>query len=100
MAQGDSINTASRMESNAFPMTIHVSEAFYQDVKDASKFAPCGPRVIKGKGDMLTYLVKVRAFVAPAGNQQLHHVEWSAYRSACLPIILDGQHMGLHDEHA
>ena len=60
MLQGDSVNTASRMESNGFPMTVHVSEAFVNDMHDPSMFVPCGPRVIKGKGDMVTYLAKVR----------------------------------------
>ncbi len=47
------------MESNGFPMTIHVSEAFVRDMHDPNLFVPCGPRLIKGKGDMTTYLAKV-----------------------------------------
>ncbi|KAK9836885.1 hypothetical protein WJX74_010424 [Apatococcus lobatus] len=56
---GDSVNTASRMESNGFPMTVHVSEAFVNDMRDPSMFVPCGARLIKGKGDMMTYLAKL-----------------------------------------
>ncbi|KAK9843250.1 hypothetical protein WJX74_009238 [Apatococcus lobatus] len=56
---GDAINVASRMESSGFPMTIHVSDAIANELRDTSLLAPCGPRTIKGKGDMQTYLMKV-----------------------------------------
>ena len=57
--QGDAINTASRMESKGFPMTIHVSDAVFNGLRDPDMLAPCGQRAIKGKGDMHTFLVKV-----------------------------------------
>lgn len=53
-------NETCRMESTGFPMTVHVSESFVNDMRDPSMFVPCGPRVIKGKGDMVTYLAKVK----------------------------------------
>ncbi len=75
--QGDSVNTASRMESNGFPMTIHVSEAFYQDAQDTSMFVACGPRVIKGKGSLVTYLVKVNVSNTICANY-LQQMAWQA----------------------
>ncbi|KAK9847967.1 hypothetical protein WJX84_006862 [Apatococcus fuscideae] len=56
---GDTINTASRMESSGFSMTVHVSDAIFSDLHDTTQLVPCGSRSIKGKGDMKTYLVKV-----------------------------------------
>ena len=40
-------------------MTVHVSEEFVKHMRNSSLFVPCGHRVIKGKGDMVTYLAKV-----------------------------------------
>ena len=57
--QGDTVNLASRMESSGFPMTVHVSEAFVKHIRNPALFVQRGPRTIKGKGDMLTYLAKV-----------------------------------------
>eukprot|EP00898_Chlorokybus_atmophyticus_P007811 jgi/Chlat1/8030/Chrsp71S07504 len=55
---GDTVNTASRMESNGFPMAVHVSESTYSRLKDKYEFVPFGQRQIKGKGLMATYLLK------------------------------------------
>ncbi|KAK9819755.1 hypothetical protein WJX72_001989 [[Myrmecia] bisecta] len=56
---GDTVNMASRMESNGFPMCIHVSHNVVEDMKHSKEqFAPLGERFIKGKGSMLTYLIK------------------------------------------
>lgn len=58
---GDTVNTASRMESNGFPMTIHLSDAAHRELlmcMDGSSFAPLGKRAIKGKGTMETFLAK------------------------------------------
>lgn len=59
---GDTVNTASRMESNGVAGKIHVSESFKQACDPCNAlqhitFQPCGSRKIKGKGEMHTYLV-------------------------------------------
>ncbi|MEA5465584.1 adenylate/guanylate cyclase domain-containing protein [Leptothoe sp. PORK10 BA2] len=58
---GDTVNTASRMESHGVPNGIQISEATYERLKncgDRYGFHPRGPIVIKGKGTMLTYLLE------------------------------------------
>ena len=63
---GDSVNTASRMESTGFPSCIQVSHEFYQAYKDTKSedftFIEYGKREVKGKGQMLTYLAKEGKF--------------------------------------
>lgn len=57
---GDTVNVASRMESNSFPSCMHVSDAVVQGLQaQADKFVPLGERAIKGKGNMVTHLYKV-----------------------------------------
>ena len=60
---GDTVNTASRMESTSKPMHIHISEATYTLAIKHGKFNISGPEVleIKGKGRMSTYWVTGRA---------------------------------------
>lgn len=57
---GDTVNTASRMESNSFPMCIHVSNAVVETSSQKDQFVCLGERSIKGKGIMVTSLYKVR----------------------------------------
>ena len=54
---GDTVNTASRMESSGVPGKIQVTEATYQLLKDQFEFEPRGPIEVKGKGIMNTYLL-------------------------------------------
>jgi adenylate cyclase len=54
---GDTINTASRMESNSEPMRINISEVTYHLVKDKFPITPRGLHAIKGKGEMAMYFV-------------------------------------------
>ncbi|NEP43083.1 MAG: adenylate/guanylate cyclase domain-containing protein, partial [Okeania sp. SIO2H7] len=54
---GDAVNTASRMESHGIPDTIQVSEATYNILKDKYLFEERGRILIKGKGEMNTYLL-------------------------------------------
>lgn len=54
---GDTINTASRMESHGLPDRIQVSEAVYQLLKDQFAFEDRGFHEIKGKGRLRTYLL-------------------------------------------
>ena len=58
---GDTVNTASRMESHGVPNGIQISEATYERLKisgERYEFRPRGPIVIKGKGSMVTYLME------------------------------------------
>ena len=58
---GDTVNTASRMESHGVPNGIQISEATYQRLQACNKryqFRQRGPIVIKGKGQMVTYLLE------------------------------------------
>ena len=58
---GDSVNTASRMESHGVPGLIHLSSDMYQSVQNMDgvfHFSCCGKLDIKGKGEMTTYLAR------------------------------------------
>jgi class 3 adenylate cyclase/predicted hydrocarbon binding protein len=55
---GDTINTASRMESNSEPMKINVSETTYEIIKDKYVFLPREPVDVRGKGRMKMYFVE------------------------------------------
>ncbi|XP_053137350.1 receptor-type guanylate cyclase gcy-4-like [Hemicordylus capensis] len=54
---GDTVNTASRMESTSLPQKIHISSATYLAllVDDAYDIEPRGEIEVKGKGSMKTY---------------------------------------------
>lgn len=65
---GDTVNTASRMESNSFPLCVHVSDAVVQKAAAADKFVCLGERQIKGKGIMVTSLLKA-SFVCACCSQ-------------------------------
>ena len=56
---GDTVNTASRMESTSQPMAIHMTDSTYNLVKDKKVFKISDADVmkIKGKGTMETYWV-------------------------------------------
>lgn len=54
---GDTVNTASRMESHGVPNQIHVSDATYAATKGAFDFESRGVIAVKGKGEMNTYLL-------------------------------------------
>ncbi len=54
---GDTINTASRMESNSEPMKINVSESTYKLTFKDFEFIDRGTRDVKGKGPMRMYFV-------------------------------------------
>jgi adenylate cyclase len=54
---GDTVNTASRMESHGIPGYIQVTAATYELLKDLYQFEARGPIPIKGKGKMITYLL-------------------------------------------
>ena len=55
---GDTVNTASRMESHGIPGQIQVSEQTYRLLKDKYRFENRGPLQVKGKGEMQTFLLQ------------------------------------------
>ncbi|MGL5063816.1 MAG: adenylate/guanylate cyclase domain-containing protein [Microcoleus sp.] len=57
---GDTVNTASRMESHSLPGCIQVTAATYQILEDKYLFESRGSIEIKGKGLMNTYLLQSR----------------------------------------
>jgi class 3 adenylate cyclase len=54
---GDTVNTASRMESHGEPGTIHVTDDTRQLLKDMYELRPRGEIQIKGKGPMTTWFL-------------------------------------------
>jgi class 3 adenylate cyclase len=54
---GDTVNTASRMESTGLPGQIQVTERTYDRLGDRFRFEERGLIDVKGKGDMRTYLL-------------------------------------------
>ena len=54
---GDTVNTASRMESHALEGTIQVTERTYESLKDRFELRRRGAIDVKGKGQMNCYLL-------------------------------------------
>jgi class 3 adenylate cyclase len=54
---GDTVNTASRMESYGIAGCIQVTTRTYQRLKDGYRFERRGPIQVKGKGELVTYLL-------------------------------------------
>jgi class 3 adenylate cyclase len=54
---GDTVNTASRMESHGLKNQIQVSSAFFEKTKDHFIYEERGPIHVKGKGEMTVYLL-------------------------------------------
>jgi len=63
---GDTVNTASRMESEGITGSIQISEASYELIKDGFVCEPRGPISVKGKDTMQTYLLLSRRDPAPS----------------------------------
>ncbi len=57
---GDTVNTASRMESHGLTDAIQVTEAAYDRLRAEYEFEERGTIQVKGKGQMRTYLLKGR----------------------------------------
>jgi class 3 adenylate cyclase len=55
---GDTVNTASRMESSGVPGEIQITRDLNELVKDAFVTEPRGTINVKGKGEMETFLLK------------------------------------------
>jgi guanylate cyclase len=60
---GDTVNTASRMESSGEPGRIHVTERVHEALGERFRFVPRGDIEVKGKGPMRTYFLE-----APDGD--------------------------------
>ena len=54
---GDTVNTASRLESHGVPGRVQVSETVYERLRSRFDFEPRGVVDLKGKGPMKTYLL-------------------------------------------
>jgi adenylate cyclase len=54
---GDTVNTASRMESHARPGTIQVTERAYERLRELYELRPRGTIEVKGKGSMTANLL-------------------------------------------
>jgi len=57
---GDTVNTASRMESNSLPGRIQVSETTYDLLRARYRLESRGSIEVKGKGEMKTYFLEER----------------------------------------
>ena len=55
---GDTVNTASRMESNSEPMRINCSETTYKILQDKFRFTNREATIVKGKGEMKMYFIE------------------------------------------
>jgi class 3 adenylate cyclase/HAMP domain-containing protein len=64
---GDTVNTASRMESHGVAGRVHVSHSTYELLRERFDFEPRGTIEIKGKGPMQTYLLVGEKQVAATG---------------------------------
>ncbi len=65
---GDTVNTASRMESHGVPGRIHVTETTYERLKGAFVFEKRGEVDVRGKGPMTTYFLVGRRVGEDASN--------------------------------
>jgi adenylate cyclase len=54
---GDTVNTASRMESHGIPGRIQVTPAVEAQLRDRFRFEPRGPIDVKGKGQLETFFL-------------------------------------------
>jgi class 3 adenylate cyclase len=54
---GDTVNTASRMESGGVPGCIQVTDRTYRRLRDRYRFQRRGPVPVRGKGEMVTWFL-------------------------------------------
>ena len=59
---GDTVNIASRMESQGLPNLIQVTPTSYDRLKEDYRFSERGPIMVKGKGEMKTYILEGRKY--------------------------------------
>jgi len=70
---GENVNTASRMESNALPGTIQVTERAYERLRHRFDLRQRGTLEVKGKGLMTIYLLIGPNAVSEPGTARLPH---------------------------
>jgi adenylate cyclase len=58
---GDTVNTASRMESTGVPGCIQVTDRAYRRLRDRYRFERRGPVPVKGKGELVTWFLVGRS---------------------------------------
>jgi adenylate cyclase len=58
---GDTVNTASRMESTGVPGCIQVTDRAYRRLRDRYRFERRGPVLVKGKGELVTWFLVGRS---------------------------------------
>ncbi|HEX7146335.1 MAG TPA: adenylate/guanylate cyclase domain-containing protein [Actinomycetota bacterium] len=58
---GDTVNTASRMESQGVAGCIQVTDRAYRRLRDGYRFERRGPVQVKGKGELVTWFLVGRA---------------------------------------
>jgi predicted RNA-binding protein YlxR (DUF448 family) len=68
---GDTVNTASRMESHGSPGRIHVSDTTHRLLRHKYVFEKRGIIQVKGKGDMRTYFLLARQDIPDLQNIEL-----------------------------
>jgi class 3 adenylate cyclase len=61
---GDTVNTASRMESHGSPGAVHVTEETHRLLEGTYDFEPRGEIDVKGKGKMRTWFLRGRKLSA------------------------------------
>jgi class 3 adenylate cyclase len=54
---GDTVNTASRMESTGLPGEIQLAPSSYELLRDRYRCRPRGPVQVKGKAEMITFFL-------------------------------------------
>ena len=54
---GDTVNTASRMESSGLPGEIQLAPSTYELLRERYRCRPHGPVQVKGKAEMMTFLL-------------------------------------------
>jgi class 3 adenylate cyclase len=57
---GDTVNTASRMESHGVAGCIQVTPRTYERLRDGYQLQQRGPILVRGMGEMVTYLLSGR----------------------------------------
>jgi class 3 adenylate cyclase len=77
---GDTVNTASRMESSGTPGCINISQATYEQIHEIFVCEHRGKVSAKGKGEIdMYYLQKIRPEFSLAGNGQVPNELFHSY---------------------